>query len=209
MRIRFILEALCVQILLAISVGQVSAACLNPPASPLTITLFKTDPQAIVAPNADTRTIEATVLELAGTDASLAADLVRVAEKALPRFKTAIAAGLAQAAIACANVDQQAALLIQQSVASFRDGAFQASFAAVAGDLSTAATAAATGFATGSVGSVIITNPNPKSGTTTQPGGGGIAATILIAATTPATTTSNTNNNGTSTTAANPVSPTR
>jgi hypothetical protein len=207
MRIRLILEALCVQILLAISVGQVSAACLNPPASPLSITLFKTDPQAIVAPNADTRTVEATVLELAGTDAALAADLVGVAEKALPRFKTAIAAGLAQAAIACANVDQQAALLIQQAVAGFQDGDFQASFAAVAGDLSTAATAAATGSATGSVGSVVVTNPNFAQATSSQPGGGGVASPLLFTAAT-ANTTSNTNN-GTSTTAANPVSPTR
>ena len=208
MRIRFILEALCVQILLAISVGQVSAACLNPPASDLAISQFKSNPQALVAPNSDTRTIEATVRELAGTDASLAADLVRIAEGTVPRFQTAIAAGLAQAAIACANLDQHAALLIQQAVASVQDGEFQASFAAVAGDLSTAATAAATGSATASVGSVVVTNPNPSSGTTTQPGGGGIAATILITASAPTTTTSNANN-GRSTTAADPVSPTR
>src|ERR1019366_3952854 len=113
-------------------------------------------------------TIEAVTRHLAGTDASLAADLVRVAEGTVPRFQTAIAAGLAQAAIACSTVDQQATQTIQQAVASFQDGQFQASFAAVAGDLSTAATAAATSFATGSAGSVVVTNPNtsPASGLT-------------------------------------------
>ena len=117
---------------------------MKPPASDQAISQFKANPQGLVAPNSDTRTIEATTRDLAGTDASLAADLVRVAEGTTPRFQTAIAAGLAQAAIACSTVDQQAAQLIQQAVASFQDGQFQASFAAVAGDLSTAATEAAT-----------------------------------------------------------------
>src|SRR5271168_1236691 len=98
MRTRFIVKTLCVQMLLAISVNQVSAACLNPPVSIQSIDHFKSDPQALVAPNSDTRTIEAFTRDLVGTDASLAADFVRVAEGTIPRFKTAIAAGLAQAA---------------------------------------------------------------------------------------------------------------
>src|SRR5882724_12318045 len=130
-------KALFGTVLLAISVTQAWAGCLKPPASDQAISQFRANPQGLVSPDSDTRTIEATSRDLAGTDASLAADLIRVAEGTNPRFRTAIAAGLAQAAIACSTVDQQAAQLIQQAVASFQDGQFQASFAAVAGDLST------------------------------------------------------------------------
>jgi hypothetical protein len=190
---------------LAISVPQSWAACLKPPASDQAISQFRANPQGLVAPNSDTRTIEATTRDLAGTDASLAADLIRVAEGTNPRFRTAIAAGLAQAAIACSTIDQQAAQLIQQAVAGFQDGQFQASFTAVAGDLSTAATEAATAFATSSVGSVIVSNPNnasPRS-TLTPGGGGGVSALVQISA--PGVSIPS----GPSTTTAGPVSPTR
>ena len=191
--------------LLAVSVTQGWAGCLKPPASDQAISQFRANPQGLVAPNSDTRTIEATTRDLAGTDASLAADLIRVAEGTSPRFQTAIAAGLAQAAIACATVDQQAAQLIQQAVAGFQDGQFQASFAAVAGDLSTAATEAATAFATSSVGSVIVINPNgsPRP-TATSGGGGGVSALGQLTAGAASTTP-----NSTSPTAAVPVSATR
>src|SRR5882762_6136472 len=146
---RILSAALFGMAFLAISVPQSWAGCLKPPASDQAISQFRANPQGLVAPNSDTLTIEATTRDLAGTDASLAADLIRVAEGTNPRFRTAIAAGLA--AIACSTIDQQAAQLIQQAVAGFQDGQFQASFAAVAGDLSTAATEAATAFATSSV----------------------------------------------------------
>jgi hypothetical protein len=188
MRIRIVAQALCVQILFAISAGQGWASCLTPPLSAQSISQFKSNPQALVAPDSDTRTIEATTRDLAATDASLATDLINLAKGTIPRYQTAIAAGLAQAAIACGTVDQKAALLIQQAVASYQDGQFQASFAAVAGDLSTAATAAATAFASSSVGSVVVTNPNTSSGLVTNPGsgGGGVVANLAITATTPA-----------------------
>jgi hypothetical protein len=200
-------EMLSVQILLTISVSQVWAACLNPPLSAQSISQFKSNPQGLVVPNSDTRTIEAMTRDLAGTDASVAADLVLVAKGTTPRFQAAIAAGLAQAAIACGTVDQQASLLIRQAVASFADGQFQAAFAAVAGDLSTAATAAATVSAEASVGSVVVVNPGSSLGTATDPGGGGATTTflqLLAPVTTPtsfATTVA--------TTAATPVSPAR
>ena len=213
MRTGLLVQTLCVQILIAVSANPVWAACLNPPASSAAITQFKSDPQALVAPNSDSRTIEAITRDLAGTDASLAADLVRVASTTVPRFQTAIAAGLAQAAIACANVDQQAALLIQQAVAGFPDGQFQNSFAAIAGDLSTAATEAATAYASSSVGSVIITNPNTSRATTTTHGSGSVSQTsqsttsggLTLADTTAPSTTAPT----ASTTAADAVSATR
>jgi hypothetical protein len=205
MTTRIVSTALVGAVLLAVSVTQGWAGCLKPPASDQAISQFRANPQGLVAPNSDTRTIEATTRDLAGTDASLAADLIRVAEGTSPRFQTAIAAGLAQAAIACAPVDQQAAQLIQQAVASFQDGQFQASFAAVAGDLSTAATEAATAFATSSVGSVIVINPNgsPRS-TVTPSGGGGVSALGQLTAGTASTTP-----NSSSPTAAVPVSATR
>jgi hypothetical protein len=205
MRTRLIARALCVQMLLAISAGQGWAACLSPPLSAQSITQFKSNPQALVAPDSDTRTIEAATRDIAATDASLAADLVRLAEGTMPRFQTAIAAGLAQAAIACGSVDQQAALLIQQAVAGFQDGQFQASFAAVAGDLSTAATAAAMASATNSSGSVVVTNPNRSPGSSPNRGGG--AASALVQLTAPALGVTATNSPSAS--AAATVSPTR
>jgi len=206
MRTRITFKALCVTALLAVSANQGWAGCLKPPASDLVISQFRAHPQGLVAPNSDTRTIEATTRDLAGTDASLAANLIKVAQGTSQRFQTAIAAGLAQAAIACSTVDQQAAQLIQQAVAGFQDGQFQASFAAVAGDLSTAATEAATVSADSSVGSVVIINPNVSPGRNTNPGGGGgVSALVQIAAPGLAVT----NTNGAPNTLAGPVSPSR
>jgi hypothetical protein len=205
MRIRITFKALCVTALLAISATQGWAGCLKPPSSDLAISLFRTHPDGLIAPGSDTRTIEATTRDLAGTDASLAADLIKIAQGTSPRFQTAIAAGLAQAAIACATIDQQAAQLIQQAVASFQDGPFQAAFAAVAGDLSTAATEAATAFATSSVGSVVVTNPASAGRALTNPGGGGGGGggSPIFQITAPGLS------DGAVTPAAGPVSPTR
>jgi hypothetical protein len=207
MSARILITVLCIGASLTISATQGWAGCLKPPASDLAISEFRAHPLALVAPHSDISSVEATTRDLAGTDASLAADLIRVAQKTNPRFRTAIAAGLAQAAIACATVDQEAGQLIQQAVASFQDGQFQASFAAVAGDLSTAATEAATAFATSSAGSVVIVHPNPPRAhlTTGGGGGGGVSALIQLAA--PVFPIPSTN--GTSTSAAFPVSATR
>jgi hypothetical protein len=188
-------------------------ACVKPPASAQKINQFKLNPQGLIpSADAETRGVEIQTRELAGTDARLAESLVRVAETANPKFQTAIAAGLAQAALACENTDQQAAEQIQQAVAGFQNGQFQASFAAVAGDIETAATAAS-----GSAGSVVITNPNRSKGTAAVPAyGGGTPTTIVINAmpgVTPAATLFSvagpSNSQGGGATAADPVSPTR
>lgn len=184
-----------------------AAPCVAPPASTESIAEFKSNPEALVAPNSDTRLIEARVRELAGTSASLAPDLVNLAQGTTARYRTAIAAGLAQAAVACSTVDQQAALQIQQAVAGFENSQFQASFAAVAGDLSTAATVAAANTATGDVGSVVIVNPNRAAGRTFNPGGGGRSAVVQITAA--PIVINSTPDAGTTRTAADPVSPTR
>jgi len=206
MRTGLIAKALFFQLLLASCAGHAWAApCVAPPASAETIDQFKANPQSIIAPSFDTRTVESSVRDLAATDATLAKELVGLLQNAPPRFRTAIAAGLAQAAIACSTIDQEAGLLIQQAVASVEDAEFQASFAAVAGDISTAATEAALASATASVGSVIVVNPNASPGPTKTPGGGGGLSLVRITAGTVRTGTTPT----TTTTAASPVSATR
>jgi hypothetical protein len=185
-----------------------AAPCIAPPVTPESIAEFKANPEALVAPNSDTRAIEARVRELAGTSASLASDLVNLAQAqgTTARYRTAIAAGLAQAAVACSTVDQGAALQIQQAVAAFENSQFQSSFAAVAGDMSTAATVAAANTATGNAGSVIIVNPNRAVGRTFNPGGGGRSAVVQI---TSAPVVINSTPDSRTPTAAEPVSPTR
>ena len=183
-----------------------SAGCVNPALSQEQVAQFKSDPQGLIpGDKADARTVEALTRDLAGTDANLATDLVQVAQTAKPIFQTAIAAGLAQAAVACSTTDPQAAQAIQQVVAAYENGQFQASFAAVAGDLSTAAAAAAASSAAGAVGSVVIINPNPSTGSNTLGLANARGATFhntvfQIVAPTQSTL---------ATTAANPVSPTR
>jgi hypothetical protein len=195
-RITSTARALCVSILLTASMNQGWAACLKPPASAQSIAEFKSNPHSVTS-SSDPRTIETTVRELAATDASLATTIVRVAEGASPRFRMAIAAGLAQAAVACTSVEQQASLLIQQAVAGFPNGEFQNAFAADA----------AAGYAASSVGSVVVTNPNRSPGTNPLPGGGGFSTPLQFTSGTATVTTNN--KSSPSTTAANPVSPTR
>jgi hypothetical protein len=173
MRLKSVETMLWLVALLAVTSNMAFSQCLNPPATLETISQFKLNPQSLITAANDTIGVEASTRDLAGTDPNLAPDLVEVAKSAQPRFQAAIAAGLAQAALACLNVDQQGALLIQQAVAGFPDGQFQALFAAVAGDLSTAATTAANSAATSSVGSVVIINPNRSPARSQTPGGGG------------------------------------
>ncbi|MCK1404975.1 hypothetical protein [Bradyrhizobium sp. 76] len=198
--------ALCVLPFVTVLTSNAWSACLSPPISGEAIAQFKTNPKALLAPDMDARTLEATTRDLSGTDASLAMELVGLAHEATPRLQTAIAAGLAQAAAVCVSTDQNAALQIQQAVASFEDGQFQASFAAVAGDLSTAATEAAAANANGSAGSVVMVNPNaaPRPNVASQ--GGAISTLVQIS--TIGLSGSAKNSIG-SATAANSVSPTR
>jgi hypothetical protein len=205
-----IAQILYTQLLISLCASSAWAgACIVPPASDEAIKQFKANPAAIIAQNADTRTIEATVRDLTATDASLAAEFVRLAKNTNPRFRTAIAAGLAQAAVACTTIDQQAALLIQQAVASFEDGEFQNAFAAVAGDLSTAATAAATASAESSVGSVVVTNPTGgRSSNTNFSGGGSPSFFQIVSGGIINSSTSTTASASGTTSAANPVSAT-
>ena len=210
MRANFPVRILFAQLLLVFSFDAgLAAPCVAPPATDQAISQFKSDPKAIVAPGSDARAIESSVADLAGTDASLAVELIRLAEGTTRAFRMAIAAGLAKAAVACSTVDQNAALLIQQAVASLNDGEFQNAFAAVAGDLSTAATSAALSSAASSVGSVVITNPNVSPGSPKNPGGGGSPAIFQINSGGLAVAPNGSPTVSGSSTAANPVSATR
>lgn len=186
--------------------GPAWSGCVTPPLSAQQIGQFKSDPQSLISGSAsDARTVEAYTRDLAGTDAGVAADLVHVAETAKPLFQTAIAAGLAQAAVACSTTDPQSAQLIQRAVAEFENGQFQASFAAVAGDLSTAAAAGAASSAAGSAGSVAIVNPNPSTGSNTLGVSNGHVSAFVNTVFAIASPTLSTF----AKTAADPVSPTR
>lgn len=171
MRTRDVVNGISLALSCALIAGAAAAACISPPLSPEFVNQFKSNPGQLIAnPDTDAHSVEATARNLAGTDPALATSLVQLADAALPRFRTAIAAGLAQAALACTSVDQQAALQIQQSVASAPDGDFQSLFADLAGDLSTAAGAASA--AADSSGSVPIIHPNGSHAAKTSPGGG-------------------------------------
>jgi hypothetical protein len=210
MRVRPIAQALSLQLLLTFFVSQAWAApCVNPPVSANAINEFKSNPQTLVAADSDTRSMEALVRDLAGTDPTLAVDLIRVAKGTNPRFRNAIAAGLAQAAIACSTVDQNGALLIQEAVASSDDGEFQNTFAAVAGDLSTAAAGVAAASAASSVGSVTITNPIGSGRPSSNPGGVGSPAFFQITSSNAFVTSTSVSPRSPTTTAASPVSATR
>ncbi|MBY0383500.1 MAG: hypothetical protein K2W78_16525 [Xanthobacteraceae bacterium] len=187
-----------------VSVGSSAfAGCVDPAASPEAIAQFKSNPANLASPQADARAVEALTRDLAATDAKLAADLVRVAGDARPQIQTAIAAGLAQAAVACTNIDREAVQLIQEAVASVQNGQFQASFAAISGDLSTAATAAAAGAAAAGAGSVVINNPvsSPTNVSNVPQGTKTNFTNTLFAIATP------TVNTPVGTTAADPISP--
>lgn len=209
MRIGLIVKLLCAQAFLAFLISPVAAKpCIAPPVSDSDMARFKSNPGDLVGPTADARAIETSVRDLAGTDASLAAEFIRLSRSVPPRLRTAIAAGLAQAAVACETIDPQAALLIQQAVAGNEDGEFQSAFAAVAGDLSTAAAEAAASSATSAVGSVVVTNTNASTPLSRTFGGGGSSTIFQINSTGVAGRATTSNTTGTAT-AASPVSATR
>ena len=128
----------------------------------------------ILSPGTDGPAVAASTRDLAATK-QLAPDLVHVAQTAQARFQGAMAAGLARAALTCLGIDQQAALQAKRAVAGFEDSRFQALFTAVVGDLSTAATSPTIPAATGSAGSVVITNPHRS--VRSAPGAGGASST--------------------------------
>jgi hypothetical protein len=156
----------------------VAACIMIPPLSFEGFNRSRLNPQSIIpSPGTDGPAVAASTRDLAATEPQLAADLVHVAQTAQARFQGAMAAGPAQAALTCLGVDQQAALRVEGAVAGFEDSRFQALFTAVVGDLSTAATSPVFPAATGSAGSVGITNPHRSVRSAPGPDGGGASST--------------------------------
>lgn len=193
-----------------LDVSAATAACIAIPASDADIKKFQANPSSIFTAASDNRTTEIVIRDLVSTDTSLAAGMVKLAEKSSSSSKMVIAAGLAQAAIACGASDPAAALLIQQAVANSPDGQFQVAFAAVAGDLSTAAAAVAAESAASAVGSVTVKNVN--SSPRPQPpasGAGSLPVVQITAGAAPITAVNGTAADVPSKTSATPVSATK
>lgn len=202
--------------LVCMDVPVLAASCISPPVSTAEINAFRANPSGLISgPSIDARAVEVSARNLAGTDSSLAKELVKLAQNAPAELKSAIAAGLAQAAIACSTVDAAAAQEIQLAVASYQDAQFQALFAAVSGDFTTAAVEAAAGAAAASAGSVVIVNPAAGgTGSPLVPGGARKSATtpdFPVAGLSVLGGTSGRSGTpfGSGTTSANPVSATR
>ena len=111
MRTGLIAKALFFQLLLASCdrSRMPAAPCVAPPASAEMMDQFKANPRSIIASSVDTRSVESSVTRprREPTPRSRKSWLACCRTRT-PRFRTAIAAGLAQAAIACSTVDQEA-----------------------------------------------------------------------------------------------------
>lgn len=107
---------------------------------------FKADPNSLLTAYADLTdadalaAIEAEVASLARTDPTTAAELVDLAAGAIPGVQTAIAQGLAAAALELQTVDPEAAQAIQTAVAGSGLESFIVAFTAATSDTATAAT---------------------------------------------------------------------
>ena len=130
-----LLEMLCVQLVLAISVDQGWSAGVNLVASIKATSYFSSNGQLLLVADDDTSGIQVGTEDVAGTG-SPGADIILVAQgnRTLLRttlLRAVIAASLAQAALASGKADQQAAQKIQQAVTVFPRGQFQGSSAAM------------------------------------------------------------------------------
>ena len=130
-----LLEMLCVQLVLAISVDQGWSAGVNLVASIKATSYFSSNGQLLLVADDDTSGIQVGTEDVAGTG-SPGADIILVAQgnRTLLRttlLRAVIAASLAQAALASGKADQQAAQKIQQAVTVFPRGQFQDSSAAM------------------------------------------------------------------------------
>jgi len=129
-----LLEMLCVQLVLAISVDQGWSAGVNLVAPSIKATsYFSSNGQLLLVADDDTSGIQVGTEDVAGTG-SPGADIILVAQgnRTLLRttlLRTVIAASLAQAALVSGKADQQAAQKIQQAVTVFPRGQFQDSSA--------------------------------------------------------------------------------
>lgn len=125
----------------SLGVAPAHAGCLTPPAGAEELDVFKKDPGALLTRfPLGSGSMASAIRVMAASDAGVLgaiAGLVKTANKAQ---KSAIAAGLAQAALACRSQDPALALQIQEAVAGIDSPEVLAQFAAISGDTRTAAT---------------------------------------------------------------------
>jgi hypothetical protein len=135
------------------SIQPAVAACITPPASAEELDSFKNDPGALLKryPLAS-GSMTSAIRFLAASDAGVLGAIAGLVKTATDAQKSAIAAGLAQAALACRAQDPALALQIQESVAGIDNDAVNTQFATITGDTTTAATGGGAGGGGGGAG---------------------------------------------------------
>jgi hypothetical protein len=149
--------AIAAYIIFPLSFGANSNLNLNPQSS-------------ITRPSPDTRTVEASARYLAGPEPQLAPDLVHGALTG-QRWFQGDCDGSYPGTPACLRADQPAALQIQQAIAGFDDGQFQADSGS-GGRSVEGGNRRSRSAATGSAESVVCINPNSSVRRTSGPGRG-------------------------------------
>jgi hypothetical protein len=155
-----------------------NASCTQPVTAPLQaqVDAIKANVKAFLGANpSGGGAMVRDVRNVVAADIGLAKTLAEAARTGAPEQKSAIGAGLGQAARICERVNPQAANQIQQAVASASDLALAAEFLNVTGPTATAATGA-TGSASGSAPAGGPVGTGSPSGGATLNGGGRVNA---------------------------------
>lgn len=138
-----IVGAISVCLGVALPSHQATAACVANAAAPDVISGFRSNPDGLLSRHPfGSGGLTGDIRNLVVSDGSLLQSVVALIAKASPQQKSAIAAGLAQAARACVNNNPSDALAIQQAVAALGDQGFQTAFTAASGQTQTAAVGA-------------------------------------------------------------------
>jgi hypothetical protein len=160
--------------------------------TPAALSAFKSNPDALLAQYPmGSGGLTGEIRNLVASDPSLASVILSLVKRANPTQKSAMAAGLAQAALTCSERDPTLALRIQEAVAAFDDASFQTAFAEASRDTRTTAVGAggdgaqASSGGTGPTGNlsaqgsgnngrdVVLTGTPQQGFTLFVPGGGG------------------------------------
>jgi hypothetical protein len=128
-------------LILTLCAAPAHAACLTPPASADELEAFKNDPGGLLKRfPLGSGSMASAIRVLAASDGGVLGALASLVKDASDAQKSAIAAGMAQAALACRTQDPALALQIQEAIAGVDNAAVLAQFAAITGDTQTAAT---------------------------------------------------------------------
>jgi hypothetical protein len=132
---------LAAPLILTLGAFPARAGCLTPPASAEELDAFKNDPGGLLKRfPLGSGSMASAIRILAASDGGVLGAITSLIKEASDVQKSAIAAGMAQAALACRTQDPALALQIQEAMAGVDNGAVLAQFAAITGDTQTAAT---------------------------------------------------------------------